>query len=180
MTLWKVTIKKETSNVLQSVYHFLKYATYISSGASFHTDQTIEQHYDNPQLNIRLGYPEVGDRMTLPTIAIEAIDVEVVTDETYGETLEEVVRPYVIHGFSGGENHDSRNKEQRINLMNDLKQLLEDSGYMYYHNYPNFDSGSDLEIRNVRANTLPILGTVDAQRYRFQIMFDLAFIRNEW
>lgn len=174
-----VTTNPVNKDILHSIYSFFKDTIFIKSGASSYVTGALLAQYTDPQLTIMMGFPEPGDVESLPTLAIEEIDIEVVSDETFGNKTSELVHPCIVHGFSGGESHDHLDKRQRTDLMSDTKQLLEDSEYMYYHTYPNFNTGADLAIRNVRGSFLPVIGNVESERHRFQVTFDLAYIRNE-
>jgi len=173
----KVTAKTEQVNILQSIFHFLKTASYIRSGASTYNDATLENQYTN--LEIKLGFPEPTEKIHLPMLAIEEGDIERIMDETYGNTTQEILYSYTIHGFAGGKQSDGLNRKLKNEILNDVKQLFEDSEYIYYHNYPNFNTGADLAVRDVLGTFLPITGNLEADRHRFQITFDLAYIRND-
>lgn len=129
-------------------------------------------------LTIKNGYPDTLEKLSLPCLAIEEGDNYPMDDNFYGDNLRSLGFSYILWGFYGGEESDGLNGKKKNELSNDIKQLLEESEYMYYHEYPNFDSGSDLGISNVNVNNIPVTGILPADRHRFMVTFDLSYIKN--
>lgn len=164
-------------NTTQSLYHFLKTEVYARSGSASYTTGTLQTFFNSPELKVMLGFPSVLQKIKLPTIAIEQGDVEVIDEYTIGANRNFISMNYVIWGFSGGEPSEGENKKQRDQLCNDVKQLLEDSEYINYHEYPNFNTGADLAVSNVSSSYLPVTGYTDSERNRFQINLVLTYFK---
>jgi Ca2+-binding RTX toxin-like protein len=165
-------------NISQSLGYFLNNQQYYRSGAGSYTSGTLKTFFSNPALKIILGYPDVLEKLDMPCLAVEEDDSGEYEDLAYGTDAKEYTFSYNIHGFCGGEASDNLNRRRKNELANDVKQLLEETEYIYYHEYPSFNSGSDLEVRNVRKDNLPIMGTTPADRHRFVISLDLVYIKN--
>jgi hypothetical protein len=163
------------TNITQSLNYFLKYETYARSGATSYATNTLTGFFAD--INIILGYPDSLDKLQLPAIAITEEDIEPMEDYALGMDKSSIVFPYSIYGFYGGKKHDTENRQYKQMLASDLKQLLEAKEYIYYHEYPNFDSGADLQVSDVRLDYLPATGDVPADRHRFVISFDLIFMK---
>lgn len=175
MTIISNALQLQT-NVTQSLMYFLNHQDYYRSGASMYTNGTLKDFFTG--LTIQNGYPDSLEKLPLPCLAIEEGDIPPQNDETYGYNIRTLTFSYTLWGFYGNEESDGLNRKKKNELSNDVKQLLEESEYMYYHEYPNFDSGSDLGISNVSINNIPITGILPADRHRFMVTFDLSYIKN--
>ncbi len=175
MTIVHYALQLQT-NITQSLMYFLNHQEYYRSGSSMYTSGTLKSFFTN--LTIENGYPDALEKLPLPCLAIEEGDNYPMENEVYGDSIKELKFSYTLWGFYGNQESDSLNRKKKNELSNDVKQLLEESQYMYYHEYPNFNSGSDLGISNVSVNNVPITGTLPADRHRFMVTFDLSYIKN--
>ena len=175
MTIVHHTLELQT-NITQSLMYFLNYQEYYRSGSSMYNSGTLKDFFTN--LTIENGYPDSLEKLPLPCLAIEEGDNYSMENEMYGDSIKDLRFSYTLWGFYGNQKSDSLNRKKKNELSNDIKQLLEESQYMYYHEYPNFNSGSDLGISNVSVNNVPTTGTLPADRHRFMVTFDLSYIKN--
>lgn len=176
-----ITVSNYLQNVVQSCYYFLNNETYTKSSAT----QTLKQHFSDPQLDIILGFPPSLTELVLPTIALVSQPLPAKKTTTFREQYDELIYPFNLYGFCGGEQSYEANQRQRDNLANDLKTLLEESEYMNIYSVSdppiaaNFVSiATDAEILDVRSRNLPPTGAHVSDRYRFLIEFSIGYIRS--
>lgn len=176
-----VTVSNYLQDVIQSLYYFLNNETYTKSS----TTQTLKQHFNDPLLDIVLGFPQSLTELTLPTIALVAQPIAPKRTTTFREQYDEKIYPFNIYGFCGGEQSYEANQRQRDNLSNDLTTLLEEVEYINIYSVSdppvaaNFVTAlTDAEILNVKSRNLPPTGVHITDRYRFLIEFDLLYVRS--
>lgn len=169
-----VEITSLIENVKQSLYYFLNHTTYTRDS----TTQLLNQHF--PGLNIILGFPGDLEKLHLPTLAIVGSAVSPYNYLTLGQgaALNEIVFGFVVYGFCGGHQHEGQNQRQRDRLLNDLKEFLTESEYLNYYEGSDFSSAiSNLEIREVYGNALPVTGMTESEKFRFEVGFQLVYIK---
>ncbi len=176
-----ILVTKNIINITQSLYYFLNTETYTKDSIT----QTLKQHFSDPLLDIILGFPPALQELMLPSIAIVSQPILAKTATSYRDQYDEIVYPYNIYGFCGGEQSYELNQLQRDDLCNDIRTLLEETEYMNVYNMSNPPIASDfvtaltdVEIRNVRSRNLNPTGILIADRYRFLIELEIVYNRS--
>ena len=176
-----VTVDNYLTNVIQSIFYFLNYETYTKSSVT----QTLKQHFNDPQLDIILGFPPALSELALPTIALVSQPIGPKKTTTFREQYDEKLYPFNLYGFCGGEQSYEANQRQRDNLSNSLVTLLEESEYINIYSVSdppvaaNFvTAATDVEVLNVRSRNLPPTGVHVSDRFRFLIELDLEYVRS--
>ncbi len=176
-----ITVDNYLTNVIQSLYYFLNQGTYTKGV----TTQTLKQHFSDPQLDIILGFPPSLTELVLPTIALVSQPIGPKKTTTFREQYEELIYPFNLYGFCGGEQSYESNQRQRDNLANDLFTLLQETEYIDIYSVSdppvvaNFVTAStDAEVLDVKSRNLPPTGVHVADRYRFLIEFSIGYTRS--
>jgi len=176
-----VIVSNYLTDVVQSLYYFLNTETYTKSSLT----QTLKQHFNDPQLDIVLGFPPSLTELILPTIALVQQPIDVKKTTTFREQYDEKIYSFNLYGFCGGEQSYESNQRQRDNLCNDLVTLLEETEYINIYSVSdppvaaNFvTAATDAEILNVRSRNLPPTGVHVSDRYRFLIEFSIGYTRS--
>ncbi len=176
-----VTVTNYLQDVIQSLFYFLNTETYTKSSVT----QTLKQHFSDPQLDIILGFPPSLAELTLPTIALVAQPIGPKKTTTFREQYDELIYPFNLHGFCGGEQSYEANQRQRDNLANDLFTLLQETEYINIYSVSdppiaaNFvTAATDAEVLDVKSRNLPPTGVHVADRYRFLIEFSIGYTRS--
>lgn len=176
-----ISIDTYIYNVIQSLYYFLNNETYTKANVT----KTLKGHFSDPALDIVLGFPPALNEVILPTIALVAqlIDAKIVT--TYVNQYDQLLYPFNLYGFCGGEQSFEANEKQRDYLCNDVRTLLEEVDYINIYSVSDTPQASDFvtaltdaEVLNVRSRNLPPTGVLVADRYRFLIEFEIAYYRS--
>jgi len=176
-----ITIINYITNITQSLYYFLNNETYTKSGLT----QTLKQHFNDPQLDIILGYPTSLQELLLPTIALVEQPVNNKKSTTFRDQYDEISYLFNIYGFCGGEQSEEINKYQRDVLCNDVRTLLEETEYIDIYNVSNppiisdfVTPITDVDVLNVKSRNIPPTGVLVADRYRFMIDFEIVYVRS--
>ena len=176
-----VTVDSYIYNIVQSLHYFLNNETYIKSGFT----KTLRGHFNDPQLDIILGFPQALQQLILPTLALVMQPISAKGTTTLREQYDEKVYSFNIYGFCGGEQSYELNQLQRDKLANDALTLLEETEYINIYSVSDppvtsdfVSATTDCEIRNVRCRTLNPTGILIADRYRFLIEFEIVYLRS--
>lgn len=121
-----ITVINYAYNIIQSLYYFLNNETYIKNGST----KTLKQHFNDPQLEIVLGFPPALNEITLPTIALVMQPITEKEVTTFVNQYDAITYPFHIYGFCGGEQSFEANQLQRDYLCNDLRTFLEETDYI--------------------------------------------------
>lgn len=166
-------------NVNQSIVYFLKNETYIRSGASSFSSNTLTGFF--PGLEIDLGEVDDLEKLKLPAIAVlPPVTVSGGTDQAYGNHVKLENFAYQIIGFMGGQQSHNDNKLERDKLAEDVKALFEGQDYvtlMEFDGSNTVDSGGNVEIGNVSFSFLPPEERPEALKYRFVLDFDVEYLK---
>lgn len=121
-----ITVETYSYNIIQSIYYFLNNETYTKSS----TTKTLKGHFSDPQLDIVLGFPPALNEIVLPTVALvlQPLDAKNVT--AYANQYDQIIYPFNLYGFCGGEQSFEANQKQRDLLCSDLRTLLEETDYI--------------------------------------------------
>lgn len=176
-----ITIENYITNVIQSVYYWLNNETYTKGN----TTQTLKQHFNDPQLDIILGFPPSLQELILPTIALVMQPIGDKDTTTFREQYDEIIYQFNLYGFCGSEQSFEANQKQRDKLCNDLRTLLEETEFINIYEVAdtpvaaNFVTPiTDVEVISVTSKNLPPTGVLIADRYRFLIEFKIAYVRS--
>ena len=176
-----VTVSNYTYNILQSLFYFLNHETYTRDS----TTQTLKQHFNEPPLDIVLGFPPALQEVVLPTIALVIQPTTEKVTTSLRDQYDEKIYRFNIYGFCGGEQSYESNQIQRDKLANDITTLLEEVEYVNIYNVSDSPTASDFnsvltdcEIRTVKCRNLNPTGILVADRYRFLIEFELVYLRS--
>lgn len=176
-----ITVDSYVYNITQSLYYFLNNETYIKDNLT----KTLKQHFNDPQLDIVLGFPQALQDLVLPTIALVAQPIPAKETTSLRDQYDEKIYPFNIYGFCGGEQSYEINQKQRDKLSNDLVTLLEEIEYMNIYSVSDPPVAADfvtpltdVEIRNVRCRNLNPTGILVADRYRFLLEFEIVYVRS--
>ncbi len=176
-----VTVDNYLTNVIQSVFYFLNYETYTKNSVT----KTLKQHFNDPQLDIVLGFPQALSELSLPTIALVSQPISPKKTTTFREQYDELIYVFNLYGFCGGEQSYEANQRQRDNLCNELRTLLEETEYINIYSVSdppvaaNFvTAATDAEVLNVRSKNLPPTGAHVVDRYRFLLEFEIGYVRS--
>lgn len=176
-----VTVINYLTNIVQSLYYFLNNQTYTKAGVT----KTLKGHFNEPQLDIILGFPPALNELILPTIALVMQPIEPKIVNCIANQYDELVYSFNIYGFCGGEQSFESNQKQRDTISNDIRCLLEETDYINIYSVAdppiatNFVTPlTDVLIQNVRSQNLLPTGILVADRYRFVIDFQIDYVRS--
>lgn len=176
-----ITIETYTYNVLQSLYYFLNNETYIKAGAT----KTLKGHFNDPQLDIVLGFPPALNEIVLPTIALVLQPIDSKEVIAYANQYDSLTYVFNLYGFCGGEQSFEANQKQRDLLCSDCRTLLEEIEYIdiFTVSDPPIASDfitpiTDVLIQNVTSRNLNPTGILVSDRYRFLIEFECVYVRS--
>lgn len=176
-----ITIATYAYNVIQSLYYWLNNETYIKAGIT----KTLKGHFNDPQLDIILGFPQALNELILPTIAIvlQPLDAKDVT--AYANQYDAITYVFNLYGFCGGEQSLEINQKQRDLLCSDCRTLLEETDYINIFTVSdppiaaNFVTATtDVLVQNVRSRNLNPTGILVSERYRFLIELECVYVRS--
>jgi len=176
-----ITVINYAYNIVQSLYFFLNTETYTKGILT----QTLKQHFNDPQLDIILGFPPALQELNLPTIAIVLQPLNEKVTTSYRDQYDEKIYRFNLYGFCGGEQAYELNQIQRDKLANELTTLLEETEYMNIYSVSDSPVASDFvtpltdcAIQNVRCRNLNPTGVTVADRYRFLCELELVYVRS--
>jgi len=171
-----ITVVDIEKNLLSSLYYFLRNEIYTKAAAN----KTLRGHFPlladgtDGRRRIIQGYPDDLRTLSLPTISLTAEARLPGVATTFYPSWYPRVHGCSIWGFSGGETSEPLNKKQRIQLKNDIHSLLEQTEYTtYYSDTPLCTvDGGEIEISDVTSRTIPQIGELGAEKYRFVVDFN--------
>ena len=177
-----ITAKRNEENIKQSLYYYLRNEVYSGAGLGTTFDgKNLKDHYNDPQLNVVVGFPDALQNLQLPTIALVVNPAPATVDLSYDRQVKEIIYSFSIYGFCGGRQTDPQNKLQRDRLKNDIRYLLEDAEYIDLYIYPDFTTTQgDVEIANVSSRNISETGPLSSERNRFVIDFDVGLIKDDY
>jgi len=176
-----ITIETYIYNVLQSIYYFLNNETYIKSSVT----KTLKGHFNDPPLDIILGFPPALNEVILPTIALVFQPLDAKNVNAYANQYDSLTYVFNLYGFCGGEQSFEANQKQRDLLSNDCRTLFEETEYIDIYNVSDTPVASDFVtpttdvlVQNVTSRNLNPTGILVAERYRFLIEFAVEYVRS--
>lgn len=176
-----ITILNYTYNIIQSLYHFLNNETYIKAGVT----KTLKGHFSDPALEIVLGFPQALSEVVLPTLALVMQPISEKNVTTFVNQYDSIIYPFIIYGFCGGEQSFEANQLQRDYLCDNVRTLLEETDYINVYSISDpviaadFNTVlTDVAVQNVASRNINPTGPLVADRYRFQIDFELEYVRS--
>lgn len=176
-----VSVVNYKYNILQSLYYFLNNETYTKAGST----KTLKSHFNDPQLEIIMGFPPSLKDVTLPTIAIVMSPIAEKSVNAYVNQYDGIIYSFSIYGFCGGEQSFEMNQLQRDYLSNDIKTLFEETDYINIYSVSdppilsNFSTVlTDVLVQNVQSRDLNPTGPLVADRYRFVVDFEIEYVRS--
>jgi len=176
-----VTIENYTYNVVQSFYYWLNNTTYTKGGVT----KTLKDHFNNPQLDIILGFPPALQELKLPTLAVVLQPIEPKDVTTFRNQYDSLTYSFIIYGFCGSESTYELNQLQRDKICNDVRSLIEETEYIDIYTVSETPIASDfaipltdVEVVGVSSQNINPTGVTVADRYRFSVSFDLIYNRS--
>ena len=176
-----ISVGNYSYNLVQSLFYFLNYETYTKSGST----KTLKGHFNDPQIDIVLGFPPSLQEVILPTIALVMQPISEKRTTSLRDQYDEKTYRFNLYGFCGGEQTYELNQLQRDKLANDIVTLLEESEYVNIYSVSDPPTAADFVtpltdcyIENVRCRNLNPTGITVADRYRFLIEVELVYVRS--
>ena len=119
--------------------------------------------------------------ISFPTISLEAESRLPGVVETFSPTWKPVTFACSVYGFAGGESTEPGNKKLRDNLTNDIHALLEDTEIIdFYSDAPTYAvTDGVIEISEVVSRSIPQVGELLAEKYRFIVDFNASLTIKE-
>ena len=176
-----ITIINYAYNIVQSLYYFLNNETYIKAGST----KTLKGHFNEPLLEIVLGFPPALNEITLPTLALVMQPIAEKDVTTFVDQYSALTYQFILYGFCGGEQSFESNQLQRDYLCNDCRTLLEETDYINIYSVSDPPIASDFNtvltdvlVQNVTSRNINPTGPLVADRYRFMIEFEIEYVRS--
>ena len=156
--------------IKQSLFIYLQNKSYERDNVT----KTLEQFFG---VNIKLDYPDDITNLILPTIALGISSRSADDVLVFGNRRDQENFLGTIYGFSGGLQSDGHNKAQRDELGNDLVGLFNNQ-YIDLYNTARDTVIANIETINAKAREVSPSSSLDAERYRFIVEFNIILLKD--
>lgn len=171
-------------NLTHSLIYFIKNELYTKNGETKTLRNFLVDQGSVADLPVLVGFPpSLEGPIKPPVLSLVQVSVPPMQELGFGELAKELEVGYTLFGFAGGFAEESKNLRQRDELLNDLKFLIEETETIpVYGLAPNGELDKSVilnyaEFRNVSARTIPAVGLLPMERWRFAMDFSAAMIR---